>query len=192
MSVVLSACVTPVRICIAAASRRSFTSRVAKAIASVLVLSTFICATQSAAAQQVTEQGSKLTATPASGPLPLFVKFTMFVAQGDTNTYSVNFGDGTSSGPMVRSPSGIACTVRPPCYTGIASTSHTYTSAPAVGSVYQATLLNSALQPVAMAIISVTGPATRARLTRCSASAISSPAPCCARQVFDYGRKLGD
>jgi hypothetical protein len=104
----------------------------------------------------LTVNGS-LSASPASGPAPLAVKFMTFVAQGDANNYTVNFGDGTSSGPMAVGPSGIACTVNPPCYTGTASTSHIYTSS---GS-YTATLLNSALATVATASINVTGSGPR-------------------------------
>jgi hypothetical protein len=98
------------------------------------------------------QQVPSLQATPTSGPAPLAVVFTMWVQQGDTNVYSVDFGDKMSSKMDIR-PSGIACTVNPPCYTGIASTSHTYTSP----GTYTATLLNSAGTSVATVMIVVGG-----------------------------------
>jgi subtilase family serine protease len=94
-----------------------------------------------------------LAASPTSGVAPLGVTFQTGLAQGDPNTYTVNFGDGMSSGPMSIRPSGITCVVSGPCTTGIASTSHTYTSS---GS-YTATLLNSALTGVATVGITVSG-----------------------------------
>jgi hypothetical protein len=96
-----------------------------------------------------------LTATPASGPAPRAVAFETWVPQGDTNAYTVNFGDGTSSGPMSMRPSGVSCVINRPCYVAIASTSHTYTSA---GS-YTATLIGSGLTSVASTSIAVSGTA---------------------------------
>ena len=52
-------------------------------------------------------------------------------------------------------PSGIACTVNSPCYTGIGTTSHTYVS----NGTYTATLLNSAGISVATVPIVVSGAA---------------------------------
>jgi hypothetical protein len=94
---------------------------------------------------------ASLSATPASGAPPLAVTFTTLVAQGDTNTYTVNFGDGATSGAMTIGPSGIACVTTGPCFSAKASTSHSYTS----GGTYTATLLNSALTGVATATITV-------------------------------------
>ena len=71
-----------------------------------------------------------------SGTAPLPVTFTTLVAQGDRSTYTVNFGDGTTSGPMTVGPSGISCKTTGPCYSGRASTSHTYTA----GGTYSAGL----------------------------------------------------
>jgi FG-GAP repeat protein/PKD domain-containing protein len=95
-----------------------------------------------------------LSAAPASGPAPLAVTFEMPVAQGDTNTYTVNFGDKTSNGTMTIGPRrALPCRASVPCYTGGASTSHTYTSA---GS-YSAVLFNAAHVAVAAATITVGG-----------------------------------
>jgi hypothetical protein len=101
-----------------------------------------------------------LTAAPASGPAPLAVTLATMVAQGDPNTYTVNFGDGTSNGAMSLRPSGIACTVTGPCFIAIASASHTY----AAPGTYTAILLNSALFAVATASITVTGSSPPASL----------------------------
>ena len=98
-----------------------------------------------------------LYASPAFGSAPLTVTFTTFVAQEETGTYTVNFGDGTVSGPMIVRPSGIACTVKPPCFTGIVSTSHTYTSP----GTYSAVLLNSFDTSIATTTITVVGTAPR-------------------------------
>jgi hypothetical protein len=98
-----------------------------------------------------------LSASPAFGSAPLTVTFTTFVAQEETGTYTVNFGDGTMSGPMIVRPSGIACTVNPPCFTGIVSTSHTYTSP----GTYSAVLLNSFDTSIATTTITVVGTAPR-------------------------------
>jgi hypothetical protein len=99
---------------------------------------------------------ASLSATPASGAAPLTVAFKTMVAEGDTNSYTVDFGDGTTSGAMAIAPSGIACAATGPCYSAIASTVHSYTS----GS-YTATLLNSALTGVATAAVVVSGSAPR-------------------------------
>jgi len=98
-----------------------------------------------------------LYASPAFGSAPLTVTFSTFVAQEETATYTVNFGDGTVSGPMIVRPSGIACTVNPPCFTGIVSTSHTYTSP----GTYSAVLLNSFGTSIATTTITVVGAAPR-------------------------------
>jgi hypothetical protein len=98
-----------------------------------------------------------LYASPAFGSAPLAVTFTTFVAQEETGTYTVNFGDGTVSGPMIVRPSGITCTVNPPCFTGIVSTSHTYTSP----GTYSAVLLNSFDTSIATTTITVVGTAPR-------------------------------
>ena len=98
-----------------------------------------------------------LYASPAFGSAPLSVTFSTFVAQEETATYTVNFGDGTVSGPMIVRPSGIACTVNPPCFTGIVSTSHTYTSP----GTYSAVLLNSFGTSIATTTITVVGTAPR-------------------------------
>ena len=90
-----------------------------------------------------------LTASNTSGPAPLAVGFGSLVAQGDANAYTINFGDGNTSGATSIVPSGIACVVTGPCFAAVASTSHTYTS----GGTYTATLLNSAQQGVATAQI---------------------------------------
>ena len=98
-----------------------------------------------------------LYASPAFGSAPLTVTFSTFVAQEATATYTVNFGDGTVSGPMIVRPSGIACTVNPPCFAGIVSTSHTYTSP----GTYSAVLLNSFGTSIATTTITVAGTAPR-------------------------------
>ena len=98
-----------------------------------------------------------LYASPAFGSAPLAVTFTTFVAQEDTATYTVIFGDGTVSGPMIVRPSGIACIVNPPCFTGIVSTSHTYTSP----GTYSAVLLNSFDTGIATTTVTAVGPAPR-------------------------------
>jgi hypothetical protein len=92
---------------------------------------------------------------PARHPLP--VAFSAQILQGDSyaNAYTINFSDGTSSGAMTTRPSGIACTVSGPCYTGIASTSHTYTSA----GTYTATLVNPALKVMGSMTITASGSA---------------------------------
>ena len=97
-----------------------------------------------------------LNASPASGTHPLNVTFTTTVTQGDPNTYTVSFGDGSANGALSIRPSGILCTVNPPCQAAIASTSHTYTSP----GNYTASLINSAGASVATANITVSGPAT--------------------------------
>jgi hypothetical protein len=97
-----------------------------------------------------------LIATPASGPAPLNVTFQTPVQSGDTNVYTLNFTLFDSAAMSVR-PTGIACTTTPPCYTGIASASYTYTSP---GS-YVATLLNTAGDAVASIPIVVSGAAPR-------------------------------
>jgi streptogramin lyase len=94
-----------------------------------------------------------LQATPATGPAPLPVTFATRVQSPDiSGGYKVDFGDGITS-PMGIGPSGIACTVTPPCYAGIGMASHTYASA----GTYTATLLNSASMSVATVPIVVSG-----------------------------------
>jgi PKD repeat protein len=93
-----------------------------------------------------------LTATPVSGVAPLAVTFAARVQPGDTNTYTIDFGDGTNSGPLAIRPSGIACVAVGPCYTGAASASHTYS----FQGNYTATLHNAVGTDVATVAIAVT------------------------------------
>lgn len=91
------------------------------------------------------------SATPTSGQAPLVVAFQTMVPQGNTSTYSVTFGDGTTGQMSIR-PSGIACTATGPCYTGIATISHTYTTA----GTYTAKLTDSSGNSVGITTITST------------------------------------
>jgi PKD domain-containing protein len=94
-----------------------------------------------------------LASAPVSGTPPLAVAFKTSIPLGDTNAYTINFGDGNSSGAMTIGPSGLACPACGACFPGLASTSHIYTS----NGTYTATLLNSAQASVATQTITVGG-----------------------------------
>jgi PKD repeat protein len=98
-------------------------------------------------------QPNRLTATPTSGPAPLAVLFQTQAHKVDT--FTVDFGDGTTSGPMLWHARPIRCSQNGPCFPGFATTSHAYTSP----GNYTATLLDTANASVGAAtIIVTTGP----------------------------------
>jgi hypothetical protein len=93
-----------------------------------------------------------LSVTPPVGFVTLTaMTFTAYLQQGDTNTYTIDFGDGTNSGPLALRPAGMGCVASGPCYAGVLSTSHTYLNR----GNYTATLRNGAGTGAATAMVTV-------------------------------------